>query len=131
MNTTEKIEKPARRETGKLATALTDLFSKGRESALLRILTIVLASGMGEKLAVNFQWNDAKWWMIAAGLGTWWLATELRKIRDDLRAGVRRFASHDGRLDQLEEFKKAHEAAHGKPKRKSRGDLPVLTPEMG
>lgn len=123
MSETEKITKPTRRITGKLPGSLADLLAMGKESSLLRIAAIILASGAGEKLLLSFQWNDAKWWMIAAGFGTWWIVGELRQIRHKLDSGAARFEDHDERIKKLE-------TKPAQPRRKSRGDLPVLAPEM-
>lgn len=120
MNTTEKIEKPTRRDTGKLP----DLVAWAKDSGTLRLVLIFASSGIGQQVLQAMGEGDARWWMIAAGLGTWWIVSELKEIKTTLRAVLHKTNNHGDRLAILEAPKP------DKLKRKSRGDLPVLAPDI-
>jgi hypothetical protein len=110
MSDTQKIEKPSRRDSGKLPLSLQDLLSRGLDSSFLRIVAIIVAGGGGERIMQQLGNPDAKWWMIAAGLGTWWLVGEVRQIKQELRMSSRRSEANEEEAKRTAEETKRNAA---------------------
>lgn len=138
MNSTDKIEKPVRRDSGKLPLTLQDLLARGLDSSFLRIVAIIVAGGGGERIMQQFGNPDAKWWMIAAGLGTWWLVGEVRQIKQALQLGARRFEANEEatkrqalEIAAIKALQEAHDKEHRRVKSKSKDNIKSHPPTGG